>query len=176
MIKAYLTYTPKLATTAWIASDADVIGRVTLEDDVSVWFHAVIRGDSDTIFIGKGSNIQDGSILHTDLSHQLVIEEDVTIGHGCIIHGCHIGSNTLVGMGAIILNGARIGSNCIIGAGAVVTEQMEIPSGSLVVGCPAKIIKQVTSEQIQQIKENALHYQALAKEYQKEEGGSYEGN
>lgn len=174
MIRTYQGCQPNISKQAWVADNADVIGKVILEDDVSIWFQTVIRADCDDIIIQKGSNIQDGCILHTDQNHTLHIGSMVTIGHGCIIHGCEIASNTLVGMGAIIMNGASVGAHCIIGAGAVVTEHMKIPPRSLVVGCPARIVKQVSDQQIEEIKENAIHYQVLSKEYQSqdEQGGT----
>lgn len=169
MMKSYQGKWPDIASSAWVAQSSEVIGKVQIEADASVWFHTVIRGDSETIAIGKKSNIQDGCILHTDLHHQLIIKDFVTVGHGCILHGCTIESECLIGMGAILLNGVRIGKHSIIGAGAVVMEHSVIPERSLVVGCPAKIIKQVSDSQIQEIIENAEHYVALSKEYQQED-------
>lgn len=169
MIHSYLAYEPLIAASAWIADSAEVIGKVVIQADASVWFQSVVRGDSDEIFIGAESNIQDGCILHTDPQHILQIEERVTIGHGCILHGCRIESECLIGMGAIILNGAHIHQHSIIGAGAVVTENMVIPERSLVVGCPARVIRQVSEQQITDIQSNAAHYCALARAYQKEE-------
>lgn len=169
MIKTYQGITPQIENGVWIAENATVIGSVILAQDVSIWFQAVLRGDSDDIWIGAGSNIQDGCILHTDPKHQLIVEERVSVGHGCILHGCHIESECLIGMGAVILNGARIGKHSIVGAGAVVKENTVVPEGSLVVGCPAKIIKKTSAQQIQDIIHNANHYIELAKAYQKEE-------
>lgn len=169
MIKTFQGNTPQVEHGGWIAENAMVIGNVTLEQDVSIWFHAVLRGDCDEIRIKAGSNIQDGCILHTDPKHQLIVEERVSVGHGCILHGCHIESECLIGMGAVILNGARIGKHSIVGAGAVVIENMVVPQGSLVVGCPAKIIKQTSVQQIQEILHNAKHYIELSQMYQKEE-------
>jgi carbonic anhydrase/acetyltransferase-like protein (isoleucine patch superfamily) len=125
----------------WIAPDAHVIGKVRLGIDVGVWFGAVLRGDNELIDIGAGSNVQEHSVLHTDMGYPVVIGRNCTIGHRAILHGCSIGDNSLVGMGAIILNGARIGRNCLVGAGALVTEGKEFPDNSLIVGSPAKAIR-----------------------------------
>ena len=125
----------------WLAPDAQVIGRVRLGRDVGVWFGAVLRGDNELIEIGEGSNIQEHSMLHTDMGHPLRVGAGCTIGHRAILHGCVIGDGSLVGMGAIILNGARIGSGCLVGAGALVTEGKEFPDHSLIVGAPAKAIR-----------------------------------
>jgi carbonic anhydrase/acetyltransferase-like protein (isoleucine patch superfamily) len=127
----------------WIAPSADVMGRVRLLEDASVWFSAVLRGDNEWITIGEGSNVQDGCVLHTDPGAPLTIGKDCTIGHKAILHGCMIGDNSLIGMGAIILNHAKIGKNCLVGAGAFVGESKDIPDNSLVVGAPGKIIRQI---------------------------------
>jgi len=136
-------YTPTVADPDryWVAPGAVVLGRVHLGIDVSIWFGAVVRGDNDLIEIGDGSNVQDGAVLHTDPGLQLRIGAGCTIGHRATIHGCTIGANTLVGMGATVLNGARIGANCLIGANALVTEGKEFPDNSLIVGAPAKVIR-----------------------------------
>jgi carbonic anhydrase/acetyltransferase-like protein (isoleucine patch superfamily) len=135
--------TPELppAGQYWIAPDAHVMGRVKLGVDVGVWFGAVLRGDNELIDIGARSNIQEHAMLHTDMGYPLVVGAGCTIGHRAILHGCIIGDNTLIGMGAIILNGARIGANCLVGAGALVTEGKEFPDNSLIVGTPAKAIR-----------------------------------
>lgn len=127
----------------WVAPDADVIGRVRLDRDASVWFGAVLRGDNELIHIGERSNVQDGSVFHTDMGYPLTIGPDCTIGHKAILHGCTIKRNTLVGMGATILNGAVIGENCIIGANALIAEGKVIPDNSLVVGMPGKVMRQL---------------------------------
>ncbi len=163
---AFQGHHPQIDEQAWIADDADVIGQVRIGKDSSVFFHSVIRGDSDAIVIGEQTNIQDGCILHTDPEHQLILEDYISVGHGAILHGCHIQSHCLIGMGAVILNGAVIEPYCIIAAGAVITEGMHIPSGSLVVGCPGRIIKTISDEQKASIDENALHYRNLSKIYQ----------
>jgi carbonic anhydrase/acetyltransferase-like protein (isoleucine patch superfamily) len=143
MIYALDSQTPILGQGAWVADTARVVGRVTLGDQASVWFGAVVRGDNEPINIGARSNVQDNAVLHSDWDFPLTIGEDCTIGHGAIVHGCTIGHGVLVGMGAIILNGAKIGDGCLIGAGALVTEGKEIAPGSLVVGSPAKVIREL---------------------------------
>jgi carbonic anhydrase/acetyltransferase-like protein (isoleucine patch superfamily) len=142
----------------WIAPDANVIGRVRLGSDVSVWFGAALRGDNEWIEIGARANIQDGAVLHTDMGYPLTIGEDVTVGHHAILHGCSVGSNTLIGMGATILNGARIGANSIVGANALVTEGKEFPDGSLIVGSPAKVVRSLDADAIQRLRSSAARY------------------
>jgi carbonic anhydrase/acetyltransferase-like protein (isoleucine patch superfamily) len=132
---------PELAPACWVAENATVIGKVRLKPGASVWFGAVLRGDNEWIEIGERSNIQDNATLHTDPGFPLVVAEDCTIGHNAILHGCSIGRNTLIGMGAILLNGAQIGSNCIVGAGALIGEKKVIPDNTLVVGSPARKIR-----------------------------------
>jgi carbonic anhydrase/acetyltransferase-like protein (isoleucine patch superfamily) len=151
----------------WIASNATVIGDVTLEKNTSIWFNATLRGDIENIHIGAGSNVQDGSVLHTDPGYPLKIGKNVTVGHLVMLHGCSVGDNSLIGIGAVILNNAKIGKNCIIGAKALITENKEIPDNSLVVGMPGNIIRQVTNEEIKLIKENAVLYQDNWKKYSK---------
>jgi carbonic anhydrase/acetyltransferase-like protein (isoleucine patch superfamily) len=130
----------------WIAPSADVVGRVRLRKDASIWFGAVLRGDNEWIEVGEGSNVQDNCVLHTDMGAPLTIGRNCTIGHKVILHGCTIADNTLIGMGAIVLNHAKIGRNCLIGAGAIVTERKDIPDNSLVVGAPGKIIRQIDAD------------------------------
>ncbi len=142
----------------WIAPDAAVIGKVKLERMASVWFGAVIRGDNDLITIGENSNVQDGSVLHTDAGIPLVIGRNCTIGHKAILHGCTIGENTLIGMGAVILNRARIGSNCLIGANALITEGKVIPDNSLVMGQPGKIAGELNEETRSRLPKSAEGY------------------
>ncbi|PZP29435.1 MAG: gamma carbonic anhydrase family protein [Roseateles depolymerans] len=151
-------FVPDIAATAWVADSAEVVGRVTLGEDVSIWFNAVLRGDSDTLTIGAGSNIQDGSVLHADTGFPLVIGERVTVGHQVMLHGCSIGDESLIGIGAVVLNGARIGRNCIVGAGALVTEGKSFPDGSLIVGAPAKVVRELTPEQMAGLRASAAHY------------------
>ncbi len=152
--------TPDLppAGTFWIAPSAHVIGRVRLGADVGIWFGAVLRGDNEWIEIGAGSNVQEHCLLHTDLGHPLTIGTNCTIGHGAILHGCSIGDNTLIGMGAIVLNGARIGRNSLVGAGALVTEGREFPDNSLIVGSPAKAIRSLDDVAASRIKQSAQSY------------------
>jgi carbonic anhydrase/acetyltransferase-like protein (isoleucine patch superfamily) len=132
----------------WVAPDAHVIGKVTLGQDVGIWFGAVLRGDNDMIEIGARTNIQEGAMLHTDPGLELRIGTDCTIGHHAILHGCTVGNGTLIGMGATVLNGARIGSGCLVGANALVTENKEFPDGSLIVGSPAKAVRTLDPETV----------------------------
>jgi carbonic anhydrase/acetyltransferase-like protein (isoleucine patch superfamily) len=142
----------------WIAPDAHVIGKVRLGIDVGVWFGAVLRGDNELIDVGAATNIQEHSVLHTDIGFPVAVGEGCTIGHRAILHGCTIGSNSLIGMGAIVLNGARIGSNCLVGAGALVTEGKEFPDNSLIVGTPAKAIRTLDGDAIAKLKLSAQSY------------------
>jgi|TARA_A100001011_G_scaffold291000_1_gene302549 carbonic anhydrase/acetyltransferase-like protein (isoleucine patch superfamily) len=151
----------------WIAPNATIIGDVTLEKNTSIWFNATLRGDVENILIGEGSNVQDGSVLHTDPGYPLKVGKNVTIGHMVMLHGCTVGDNSLIGIGAVILNNAKIGKNCIIGAKALITENKVIPDNSLVVGAPGKIIRQVTEEEKQAVSENTKHYQNNWKKYSK---------
>ena len=156
---------PRVAETAWVADSAQVMGRVTLGEDSSVWFGAVLRGDSDRITVGRGSNVQDGSVLHADAGVPLVVGENVTIGHKVMLHGCTIGDESLIGIGAVVLNGARIGRNCLVGAGALVTEGKEFPDGSMIIGSPAKAVRQLTPEQIEGLRSSARHYRENAQRF-----------
>ncbi len=156
---------PQLAKGAWVAQSAEVIGKVELHQDTSVWPKVVVRGDNDLIEIGEGSNVQDASVLHTDPGYPLIIGKHVTVGHQVMLHGCHIGDGSLIGIGAVILNGAKIGKNCLVGAGALVTEGKEFPDGSLILGTPAKVVKQLTSEQIAGIYDIAGRYVKNAQRY-----------
>ena len=142
----------------FIAPGAIVLGDVTLGEDVGIWYHATVRGDKSSIVIGRGSNVQDNAVVHVDTNHAVKIGENVTIGHSAIIHGCEIGDNSLIGMGAIIMDGARIGKNCIVAAGALVTQNTQIPDNSLVLGNPAKIKRDVTEEEIAGNLRNAKAY------------------
>ncbi len=142
----------------WIAPGACVIGRVILKKNVSVWFGAVLRGDNDLIAIGENSNVQDHAVLHTDAGVPLEVGADVTIGHRAMIHGATVGDRSLIGIGAILLNGARIGRNCIIGAGALVTEGREIPDGTLALGSPARVVREVTASEREMLAASARHY------------------
>tara|TARA_B100001093_G_scaffold477171_1_gene504189 strand:- start:169 stop:690 length:522 start_codon:yes stop_codon:yes gene_type:complete len=160
--------TPQVNDTAWIAPDANIIGMVILRENTSVWFSATLRGDNEVIDIGVGSNIQENTIMHTDIGYPLTVGENCTIGHKSMLHGCKIGNNSLIGMGAIILNGATIGNNCLIGAGALITENKVIPDGSLVMGSPGKIVRQLDAETIQGLRNSALHYQENARRFSTE--------
>lgn len=142
----------------FIAPNAAVIGDVTLHERSSVWFSCVLRGDSETITIGAGSNIQDGTVIHADPGFPTVVGANVTVGHNAMLHGCHIGDGTLVGINAVVLNGAKVGKGCLIGANALVTEGMEIPDGSMVLGAPAKVRKQLGEEAQAMLRLNADHY------------------
>jgi len=149
---------PQVHASAWVADNAQVMGKVELAENASVWYSAVIRGDNDPIRIGRNSNVQDGSVLHTDHGKPLTIGDNVTIGHQVMLHGCTIGDNSLVGIGAVVLNGARIGRHSIVGAGALVTEGKEFPDGVLIVGSPAKVVRELTPEQITRLQASADYY------------------
>lgn len=151
----------------WVAPGAQVMGNVTLRSGASVWFNAVIRGDNELIEVGVGSNVQDGAVLHNDPGFPLIIGNGCTIGHKAILHGCVIGENSLVGMGATILNGARIGRDSIVGANALVTEGKEFPDGSLIVGAPAKAVRKLDAAAIQSLRGSALHYQTNMRRFRK---------
>lgn len=149
----------------WIAPNATVLGKVRLEEEASVWFGAVLRGDTELIMIGARSNVQDLSVIHTDAGYPATIGRDCTIGHRAILHGCTIGDNSLVGMGAIVLNGAVIGRNCLIGAGALVTEKKVIPDNSLVLGAPARVARQLEEGAAEMLTLSAAHYVANWKRF-----------
>lgn len=152
-------HAPQIAEDSWVAPDANLIGRVVLEDGASVWFGATLRGDNEPIVIGAGSNVQENCVMHTDIGYPLTVGAGCTIGHKVMLHGCTLGANTLIGMGATVLNGARIGDNCLIGAGALITEGKEIPDGSLVMGAPGRVVRQLDAAAIEGLKASALHYQ-----------------
>jgi carbonic anhydrase/acetyltransferase-like protein (isoleucine patch superfamily) len=153
---------PDVADDAWVAPGCYVIGNVALEAKASVWFGSTLRGDNERITIGAGSNVQENCVLHTDLGFPLTIGAGCTIGHKAMLHGCSIGENTLIGMGATVLNGAVIGKNCLIGAGALITEGKSIPDGSLVMGVPGKVIRELDATAIAGLQLSALHYQQNA--------------
>ena len=142
----------------WIAHNATVIGSVILENNASVWFNCVVRGDHDTITIGENSQLQDGSVVHVDPGFPVTLGRNVSVGHMAMLHGCTIGDGTLIGIKAVILNGARIGRNCLIGANALVTEGKEIPDGSLVIGSPGKVVRQLTEQEIDFVLDAARQY------------------
>ena len=156
---------PFVPASAWVADNAQVIGDVTLGEDSSIWFGVVVRGDTESITIGSGSNIQDGSVLHADPGVPLVIGDSVTVGHQVMLHGCTIGDNTLIGIQAVVLNGAKIGKNSLLGAGSLVTEGKEFPDGSMIFGSPAKAVRQLSEEQIEGLKKTARHYVDNASRY-----------
>jgi carbonic anhydrase/acetyltransferase-like protein (isoleucine patch superfamily) len=149
----------------WIAPNATVIGRVTLKRNASVWFGAVLRGDNAPILVGEDSNVQDGCVLHTDDDFPLTIGAGVTIGHQAMLHGCTIGDNSLIGIGAVVLNAARVGKNCLIGAKTLIPEGKEIPDGSLVVGSPGRVLRPLSEEQLRMLKQSAAHYVGNWKRY-----------
>ena len=149
---------PQLADSAWVADSAQVMGDVALAADTSIWFGAVLRGDTETIRIGRGSNIQDLSVLHADVGMPLTVGEDVTVGHQVMLHGCTIGDGSLIGIGAVVLNGAVIGKGCLVGAGALVTEGKVFPDGSMILGSPAKVVRQLSPEQLEGLRRSAQHY------------------
>tara|TARA_B100001173_G_scaffold125703_1_gene109208 strand:+ start:173 stop:706 length:534 start_codon:yes stop_codon:yes gene_type:complete len=152
----------------YVAETASVIGKVRLANDTSVWFGAVLRGDNESITVGENTNIQECAVIHTDPGFPCILGSNVTIGHQAMLHGCQVGDNSLIGINAVVLNGAKIGRNCLIGANALVTENQEIPEGSLVIGSPAKPIKQLTTAQIQKLKESAEHYVTRFKRFKRD--------
>ena len=156
---------PKISDSAWLADSAQVMGNVELADDVSIWFGVVIRGDTETIRIGRRTNIQDMSVLHADIGMPLTLGEDVTVGHQVMLHGCTIGDGSLIGIGAVVLNGAKIGKNCLVGAGSLVTEGKEFPDGSMILGSPAKVVRQLTPEQLQGLRLGAQLYVGNARRF-----------
>jgi carbonic anhydrase/acetyltransferase-like protein (isoleucine patch superfamily) len=158
---------PQLGQGAWVADSAQVIGAVELADNTSVWFGAVLRGDTEPIRIGHNSNIQDLSVLHADLGMPLTIGANVTVGHQVMLHGCTIGDGSLIGIQSVVLNGARIGRNCIVGAGSVVTEGKEFPDNSLIIGSPAKVVRTLDEAAASRLAQSAEHYVDNARRYAK---------
>jgi carbonic anhydrase/acetyltransferase-like protein (isoleucine patch superfamily) len=152
----------------WIAPTATVIGRVILKKNASIWWGATLRGDNDPIVIGENSNVQDGSVLHTDPGSPLTLGDNVSVGHMAMLHGCEIGDGTLIGIGAVVLNGARIGRNCLIGAKALVTEGREIPDGSVVMGAPGKVVRGLRPEEAERLAHTASGYVEHWKWYRRE--------
>lgn len=151
--------------TSWTAPTATLIGKVRLQAGASVWFGAVLRGDNELIDIGEGSNVQDGTVMHTDMGSPLTIGKGVTIGHNAMLHGCTVGDHSLIGINAVVLNGARIGKHCIIGANALIAEGKEIPDGSLVMGSPGKVVRELTDAQKAMLEASAAHYVLNAERY-----------
>jgi carbonic anhydrase/acetyltransferase-like protein (isoleucine patch superfamily) len=156
---------PLIHSTAWVAPGAQLIGKVRLMADSSVWFGAVLRGDNEWITVGEGTNIQENSVLHTDIGYPLTIGSGCTIGHKAMLHGCSIGENSLIGMNATVLNGAVIGRDCLIGAGALITEGKVIPDGSLVMGAPGRIVRPLDAAGIDRLRLSALSYQENARRF-----------
>ena len=158
---------PRMADSAWVADSAQVMGNVVLGENSSVWFGAVLRGDTETITVGPGSNVQDGSVMHADIGFPLTLGANVTVGHMVTLHGCTIGDESLIGIGATVLNGSKIGRNCLVGAGSLVTEGKEFPDGSMIMGSPARVVKTLTPEQIAGLRRSAEHYIENAARYRK---------
>lgn len=167
MIYRFEGTAPELGADVWVAPSAAVVGKVVLEDSASVWFGAVLRGDTEVIWVGAGSNVQDNCVLHTDSGFPLLIGANCTIGHAAILHGCTIGEGTLVGMGAVILNGAKIGKGCLIAAGSLVTEGKEIPDGTLVMGRPAHVTRLMSEDEVAGLRNGAAHYRENAARFAK---------
>lgn len=161
-------YTPNIDDSCFVAPSADLIGRVVMKPNSSVWFNCVLRADNEPITIGENSNVQDGSILHVDPGYPINISNNVTIGHKVMLHGCTIGEGSLIGMNAVVLNGAKIGKNCLIGANALVTENMEIADGSMVLGSPAKVVRQLNEKTKNMLKMGAGHYVQNSNRYKAE--------
>ena len=153
---------------SWVAPNATLIGKVQLDAGASVWFNVVMRGDNELIHIGENSNVQDGSVLHTDMGHPLSLGTGVTVGHKAMLHGCVVGDYSLIGINAVILNGVRSGKHCIIGANTLVPEGKEIPDGSLVIGSPGKVVRALTDEQKKMLEASAAHYVQNAQRYARE--------
>jgi carbonic anhydrase/acetyltransferase-like protein (isoleucine patch superfamily) len=165
MIYALDGIAPQIASSAWVADTAVLIGKVVVEADASIWFGAVARGDNEEIRIGAGSNVQENCVLHTDMGYPLTIGANCTIGHKAMLHGCTIGDGTLIGMGATVLNGAKIGKGCLIGACALITEGKEIPDGSLVMGSPGKVVRELDQTARARLLASAAGYQANARRF-----------
>lgn len=160
-------HAPQLHPSAWVADDAQVIGKVVLDEGASIWFGAVLRGDNETLHIGRRSNVQDGSIIHSDMGYPVTLGENVSIGHQVMLHGCSIGEGSLVGIQSVILNGARIGRHCLVGAGSLVTEGKVFPDGSLIMGRPARVVRPLDPAQIAALAHAADHYVENAARYRR---------
>ncbi|MEH6387000.1 MULTISPECIES: gamma carbonic anhydrase family protein [Pseudomonas] len=158
----------EMADDAWIAETAVVVGKVRLEAGASVWFGAVLRGDNELILLGEHSNVQDGAVMHTDPGSPLTLGKGVTVGHNAMLHGCTVGDYSLIGINAVVLNGAKIGKHCIIGANALIPEGKEIPDGSLVMGSPGKVVRQLSEDQKRAIEAGAAHYVHNAQRYRRD--------
>ena len=157
--------TPRIADSAWVADSAQVIGNVEMGEDASVWFGAVLRGDGEPLTLGKRVNVQDGAIIHADPGFPVTLADDVSVGHQVMLHGCSIGEGSLIGIQSVILNGAKIGKHCLVGAGSLVTEGKEFPDGSMIIGSPAKAVRQLTPEQIEGLKRASAHYVANSRRF-----------
>jgi len=151
-------HTPEIDASAFVADSANLIGKVTLEANASVWFGVTIRGDNERITIGENSNVQEGTVMHTDMGYPLTLGKGVTIGHQAMLHGCTVGDDSLIGIQAVILNGAKIGKGCLVGAGALVSEGKEFPDNSLILGTPAKVVRTLTTEDLLRLQGNAASY------------------
>ena len=162
MIKAYEGIEPKIDESAFIAESADIIGKVNIEKNANIWYTTVLRADDNYISVGENTNIQDGSVVHISEGHPTIIGKNVTIGHKSIIHGCEIGDNTLIGMGSIVLDGAKVGEFTLLGAGSLVPPGKEIPSGVLAMGSPAKVIRELSQEEKENLTKSAFKYVNLA--------------
>lgn len=156
---------PRISDSAWVADSAQVMGNVELAEDASIWFGVVVRGDTEIIRIGQRTNIQDLCVLHADVGMPLTVGDDVTVGHQVMLHGCTIGDGSLIGIGAVVLNGAKIGKGCLVGAGSLVTEGKEFPDGSMILGRPAKVVRQLTPEQLEGLRLSAQHYVSNARRF-----------
>ncbi|WP_196000513.1 gamma carbonic anhydrase family protein [Clostridium sp. 1001271B_151109_B4] len=167
MIIDFEGVTPRINENTYISENVDIIGKVNIEENVNIWFGTRLRGDMNNIVIGENTNIQENSVVHVDVNSPCIIGKNVTIGHGTIIHGCNIADNVLVGMGSIILNNAKIGKNTIIGAGSLVTQGKDFPDGVLILGNPAKVIRQLTEAEVESIQRSADNYVSLSKKYKK---------
>jgi carbonic anhydrase/acetyltransferase-like protein (isoleucine patch superfamily) len=161
-------HAPEIDASAYVAESANLIGKVTLEANASVWFGATLRGDNERITIGANSNVQEGTVMHTDMGYPLVLGKNVTVGHQAMLHGCTIGDGTLVGIQAVVLNGAKIGKGCLIGAGALVTEGKEFPDRSLILGSPAKVARTLTEEDLGKLESIAAGYVERGHRYKAE--------
>ena len=153
---------------SWVAPNATLVRKVKLEPGASVWFNAVLRGDNELIHIGENSNVQDGTVMHTDMGFPLTIGKGVTIGHNAMLHGCTVGDYSLIGINAVVLNGAKIGKYCIIGANSLIGEGKEIPDGSLIMGSPGKVVRELNEQQMKMLEAGAAHYVHNAQRYARE--------
>ncbi|MFM9269861.1 gamma carbonic anhydrase family protein [Halomonas elongata] len=167
-IYRYAMHAPDIAESVYVAETADVIGRVILKRNASVWYQAVLRGDTDYLEVGEGSNIQDGVVLHADPGFPLIVGDSVTVGHQAMLHGCTIGDGSLVGIQAVILNGAVIGKNCLVAAGALVKEGASFPDNSLIVGAPAKVVRELSDGAVERLRKNAAGYVERARRHANE--------